>query len=78
MKKVFEMSEEDLEALYEACKPVPLIMVIGGVMPSDPQKNANLAWQKLGEKMGFDWKTARPVAGKSNRFFEAEATEVTK
>ena len=49
----YEMSEEDLKELLEACKPVPY-MVFGGIAPRSPEQNANDAWERLGKKMGFD------------------------
>jgi predicted TIM-barrel fold metal-dependent hydrolase len=72
MRKEFEMTEEDLNALLEACKPVPY-MVIGGYVPRSPQENANDAWERLGKKMGFDHMTVRPISGKGDRFFTAES-----
>jgi predicted TIM-barrel fold metal-dependent hydrolase len=72
MRKEFEMTEEDLNALLKACKPVPY-MVIGGYVPRSPQENANDAWERLGKKMGFDHMTVRPISGKGDRFFTAES-----
>lgn len=70
----YEMTEEDLQTILEACKPT-ICMIIGGSYPSSPQENANRAWAKLGEKMGFDHMTVRPIDGKGNRFFSAIPTE---
>lgn len=70
----YEMTEVDLAAILEACKPVPY-MVIGGRAPSSPQENANRAWQRLSEKMGFDHMTVMPIVGKGNRFFSAVPSE---
>jgi len=70
MRKEFEMSEGDLREILDACKPVPY-MIFGGMVPRSPQENANDAWGRLGEKMGFDWKTVRSN-GKGNRYFTAE------
>ena len=70
----YEMTEAELEELLEACKPVPY-MVIGGCVPSSPQENANRAWQKLGDKHGFDHMTVQPIHGKGQRFFSAVPTE---
>ena len=69
-RSIYEMSEEDLKAIREACRPVP-VMMIGGVSPSSPQRNANRVWRKLGEKMNFDYMTVRPIEGKPPRFFSA-------
>ena len=73
MRCEFAMSDENLEYMVEACKPVVYI-VVGGIPPRSPQENANDAWMALGEKMGFKWDTVQPVAGKSSRFFTAEPT----
>lgn len=70
----YEMTDDDLANLMEACKPVPLMM-IGGFAPSSPQENANRAWADLGKKMGFDSATVRPISGKGNRFFSAIPSE---
>lgn len=77
-RKEYEMTQEDLDKLYEACKPVPY-MVIGGVPPLSTQERVNDAWNELGRRMGFDGKTARPSGnGKGDRFFTAEPTEIKK
>lgn len=74
MRKEFEMTDEQLAKLIEACKPVPYI-VVGGVEPRSPFENANAAWKALGEELGCDGLTALPVSGKSNKFFTAEVKE---
>lgn len=70
----YEMTEADLAAILDACKPVPY-MVIGGIAPSSPQENANRAWAALGVKMGFDHMTVQPIAGKGTRFLSAVPSE---
>jgi len=70
MRKEFKMSDEDLETILDACKPVVYI-IIGGVIPTSPQENANRAWAKLGERMGFDHMTVKPTR-KGNKVFTAE------
>lgn len=69
----YEMTEDDLNAILDACKPVPCIM-IGGCVPSSPQENANRAWANLGKKMGFDSMSVRP-SDKGQRFFTAVPSE---
>lgn len=69
MRQEYEMSEDDLNAILESCKPVPLIMLQCGNPPSQ-QENANRAWKILGDKMGFDHMTVEP-SGKGQRFFTA-------
>lgn len=75
MRQEFEMTEEDLKELMDACKPVAY-MIFGGMGPVSPHENANQAWCRLGEKMGFDGMTVEPASG-GVRFFTAEATENT-
>lgn len=74
MRREFKMSDEDLELIREASRPVPLIMLQAG-MPLTPQQNANNAWSALGRKMGFKTYTAGPVEGKSEHYFMAEPTD---
>lgn len=69
----YEMSAQDLEEILDACKPVPY-MIVGGMEPTSPQENANRAWARLGEKMGFDWNTVQPSKG-GDRFFSAVPSE---
>ena len=71
--KDYEMTQEDLDVLLNAMKPVPY-MIVGGVVPRSQQENANDAWKALGEKMGFDYMTVRPN-GKGDRFFTARSTK---
>jgi len=73
----YEMTEVDLEAILDACKPVVAIMV-GGYAPSSQQENANNAWAALGRKMGFDHMTVQPINGKGNRFFSAVPNETVE
>lgn len=70
----YEMSEADLAAILEACKPVPY-MIVGGMEPATPQENANRAWAALGQKMGFDSTTVEPISGQGTRFFTAVPSE---
>ena len=66
----YEMTEEDLKKIIEACKPTVCIK-IGDYTPPSPQENANRAWEALGKRMGFDSLTVRPIPGKGDRFFSA-------
>jgi len=72
MKTEYEMTEEDLTEIKEAGRPVPAILIagLGGPMPRSPQQNANDAWERLGDKMGFKHMTVEP-SGKGQRFFKA-------
>lgn len=70
-RKRYEMTEDDLAALMEASRPVPMIMLQCGTPPS-PQEHANAAWRRLGKKMGFRSMTVEPVTGAGQRVFTAE------
>jgi hypothetical protein len=69
MRSDFEMTWDDLSTLLQAMKPAPMIMLQCGT-PRSVQENANAAWARLGEKMGFDPMSVRPN-GKGDRFFSA-------
>lgn len=64
------MTQKQLDTLLDAMKPVPLIAINCG-LGNDRQRNANIAWERLGKEMGFDHMTVRPN-GKGDRFFTAE------
>jgi hypothetical protein len=68
------MSDEDHAKLLEACKPVPAIALHCGT-PKSRQENADDAWRRLGEKMGFDYKTVIPD-GPDSHDFKAVPTKV--
>jgi len=73
MRREYEMSQEQLDRLLEACKPVPMIALQCGPVRS-PQQNANDAWAALGKEMGFDSTTVQPARGKGDRYFTADPT----
>jgi len=68
----YEMTEEQEQALLNACKPTPVMKIMGG---SSQQENANNAWKAIGVKMGFDYMTVRPINGKGARYFTAVPNE---
>ena len=70
----YEVTEEEIKKILDACKPVPY-MVVGGIPLSSPQENANRAWAALGKEKGFDHMTVQPIAGKGHRFFTAVPSE---
>ncbi len=65
------MTEEQFKDILDACKPVPYI-IIAGMEPASPQENANDAWRRLGEVLGFKYMSVRPLHLKGPRFFTAE------
>jgi hypothetical protein len=71
----YEMTEDDLNRILEACKPTPVMFLSGGApMCDSPQENANRAWKELGQRMGFDHMTVQPT-GRGDRFFTAVPSE---
>ena len=72
--KQFEMTAKQHEALLDACKPVPMIM-LQCCTPSSPQENVNAAWEKLGAEMGFDHMTVKPVSEQPGTIFQAEQND---
>lgn len=72
--KTYELTDEELRDVLDACKPQPYL-VFGGMGPSSPQERANLAWELLGKKHGFDAFTVQGIPGKSERYFTAEPVE---
>lgn len=69
----FKMSDEQLAALLDACKPTPAMFLSGGrPMFDSPQENANRAWATLGKEMGFNPMSVRPAYDKGQRYFLAE------
>lgn len=59
MKKEFKMTDDDMKVIMEACKPIPMIALQCGTPPSQ-QEMANIAWEELGKRMGFDYMTVEP------------------
>lgn len=75
----YEMTQEELDEIIDACKPTRVMFLSGGVpLGGSPQENANAAWARLGEKRGFDSMSVRPVDGKGMRFFTAIPTETAE
>jgi len=73
----YEMTKEELEKILNACKPVLMIALQCG-MPRSPQEKANAAWSLLGDKLGFDYRTVKPIQGKDQRFFSAKSKKEEK
>ena len=73
-RKDYTMTNDELDELLDACKPVPYI-IVGGVAPRSQQERANDAWARLGKKLGFDSNTVKPT-GRGNRSFSAVPVEI--
>lgn len=70
MRKRFELSNEDLQRLYDAAKPIPCVAIQCGMPPSQ-QERANEVWCSIGKSMGFDYMTVQPT-GEGDKYFTAE------
>ena len=77
MRRVYEISQQQLDRLLDACQLVPLIAIHLG-MPCLPQERANNAWDLLGRELGFKHMTVAPIAGRSERFFTAEPMDTAQ
>ncbi len=67
------MTQEQFDKLLASSKPVMMIALQCGT-PRSPQKNANTAWEALGEELGFDFRTVKPVRGHPLEFTAEETT----
>ena len=67
--QLFELNDEQMDFIVEACTPVRQIGALGCVPINEHIDNA---WRKLGQEMGFDYMTVRPAPGYPANFFEAE------
>ena len=70
MRKEYVMTQEQVDKIMHACRPVNMIALQCG-NPPGRQENANDAWQSLGKEMGFKYMTVRPN-GKGKRFFRTD------
>jgi len=71
MRKEFELTDEQLSVILSASKPTSGI-IAGGRMGPTPQDMANIAWEKLGEELGFKYMTVQLVPNKGDKVFTAE------
>jgi len=72
--KEYELTEEELKAILDACRAQPVIK-IGNHWNGDTQESVNRAWQSLAAKRGFVWDSCQPVSGKGQRFITAVPSE---
>lgn len=74
MKQEFEMSEEELQAIYDISRNQDPVIFVGVWLGMDTQEKANKLWQLMGDKYGFVWDSAEGSA-KGKRFFLATPKE---
>ena len=78
--KEYKMTEEQRAKIFDASKPTPVMAISdpNGGLPipigGSSYENAMAAWRSLGEELGFDYNTVRPVPSKSDYYFMAEGS----
>jgi hypothetical protein len=55
----YKLTQEQFDGLIKQMQAVPMIALNCGA-PRNQQENANTAWRRLGEEMGFDSMTVQP------------------
>ncbi len=70
MKQGFEMTEAELQAIYDISRNQTPVIYVGVWLGLDSQEQANKLWQIMADNYGFVWDSAEPSA-KGNRFFLA-------
>ena len=75
MKQEFQMTEEEVQAIYDISRrKVPVILVGGVSFGQDAQKNANALWKSMADKYGFIWDSVEP-SSRGDKFFLATPTD---
>ena len=70
----YEITEADAGAILEAWNAAPPMVILGHT-PRSNQDNVNDVWRRIGEKMGFDHTTVKPILSKEGLFFSAIPNE---
>lgn len=71
MKQEFEMSEEQVQAIYDISKDrTPVIRIGVTWLGLDKQERANKLWRTMADEMGFVWDSVEPSA-RGNKYFLA-------
>lgn len=72
MKQRYEMSEEELQAIYDISRNQMPVIYVGVWLGMDSQEQANKLWQIMGKKYGFVWDTGESAGESNKRAFLAE------
>ena len=72
MKKQYEMTEEELQAIYDISRHQTPVIYVGVWLGMNSQEQANKLWHIMADKYGFKWDTVGPCSGKGHTFFMAE------
>jgi len=72
MKQEFEMSEEQLQAIYDISRNQTPVIYVGVWLGTDNrQEKANKLWKTMADEMGFVWDTVEG-SSKGKKFFLAK------
>jgi len=78
MKQEFEMSEAQLQAIYDISRNQTPVIYVGVWLGGESlQENANKLWQTMADEMGFIWDSVEWSA-KGKKFFLATPKEKVK
>ena len=74
MKQEFEMTEDELQAIYDISRNQMPVIHVGVWMGLDSQERANKLWQIMADNYGFVWDSVEP-SSRGKRFFLATPKE---
>lgn len=77
MRIEYELTDEQRKRVLDASQQVRYL-VANGTEPRGPRENANAVWESIGNELGFDHMTVKPVTGKDDKFFTAIETHKPK
>jgi hypothetical protein len=63
----YRMTDEELEELKKASRPVPYL-IMGGMPPPSPRENAMRVWRKIAQRVGCVVDTIAPRGGDPHDF----------
>ena len=58
--KTYRLTDEELDALKEALKPVPCL-IVGGIPPASPCDKAMAVWRNVASRVGCDVNSIAPA-----------------
>jgi len=74
VKRLFRLTDEELQKLLDASRPTPVMYLSGGTpMFEAPEDCANRVWRELGKVHGFIWESAEPALTGDPHDFYAES-----
>jgi alcohol dehydrogenase YqhD (iron-dependent ADH family) len=74
MKQEFEMTEDELQAIYDISRDNTPVIFVGTWLGLDKQERANKLWQIMADNYGFVWDSVEP-SSRGKKFFLATPKE---